>query len=212
MVGYSLAYNTLDNRKSPTNGFSAEYKQDIAGLGGDVNFIKTSEDARYYHAITNDVVGIARVQSGYLTPWGGQDVPLLNRFFGGPTLVRGFAPNGIGPRDLTPGSTMDKIGGTAFWGTSVEAQTAIPYLPSDFALKFAVFADAGSIWANGGIGSLPALSQSFTLGNSSVIRSSFGAGLIWGSPFGAIRVDYAMPITKAPYDVTQRMSFSAGGF
>jgi outer membrane protein insertion porin family len=177
-----------------------------------VNFIKTGEDARYYHAITGDVTGMARVQSGWLTPWGGEAVPLLNRYFGGPQLVRGFAPNGIGPRDLTPGSTMDNIGGTAFWGTSTEVQTAIPYLPSDFALKFAVFADAGSVWAAGGQGNLPSLSQSFAVGNASALRSSFGAGLIWGSPFGPIRVDYAMPVTKASYDVTQRLNFSAGGF
>jgi len=208
MAGYSLIYDTRDNRRSPTDGLYAEYKQDIAGLGGDVNFIKTGEDARYYHPITNDVTGMARVQSGYVTGWGGQDVPLLNRYFGGPTLVRGFAPNGIGPRDLTPGSTRDNIGGTAFWGTSAEAQTSIPYLPSDFALKFAVFADAGSVWG----GNVPALSQSFTVGSAGVMRSSVGAGLIWGSPFGPIRVDYAMPLTKTNYDVTQRMSFSAGGF
>jgi outer membrane protein insertion porin family len=209
MIGYSFAFDTRDNKRSPTEGLSAEYKQDIAGLGGDVNFIKTAEDARYYQPITSDVTGIGRVQSGWLTPWGGKDVPLLNRFFGGPTLVRGFAPNGIGPRDLTPGSTRDNIGGTAFWGTSAEAQASIPYLPSDFALKFAVFADAGSVW---GGGNGPALSQSFTVGSAGVMRSSVGAGLIWGSPFGPIRVDYAMPLTKTGYDVTQRMSFSAGGF
>src|SRR5262249_25669574 len=162
MVGDSLISDTRDRKRGPTEGLYAEYKQDVAGLGGDVNFIRTAEDARYYHAITSDVTGIARVQSGYLAPWGGQDVPLLNRFFGGPTLVRGFAPNGIGPRDLTPGSTRDNIGGTAFWGTSAETQSSIPYLPSDFALKFAVFADAGSVWG----GNVPSLSQSFTTGSA----------------------------------------------
>jgi outer membrane protein insertion porin family len=212
MVGYTLAYDTRDNKRNPTDGIYAELKQDVAGLGGDVNFIKTSEDARYYHAITSDITGMVREQAGLLTPWDGKDVPLLNRFFGGPQLVRGFAPNGIGPRDLTPGSTMDNIGGTAFWGTSTEAQAAVPYLPSDFNLKVAVFADAGTVFGTRGIGNLPTLSQSFAVGNANVIRSSFGAGLIWGSPFGPIRVDYAYPVTKAPYDVTQRMSFSAGGF
>jgi len=209
MVGYSVAYDTRDRKRSPTDGVYAEFKQDMAGLGGDVNFIKSGEDARYYHAITSDVTGMARAQSGYITGWGGKDVPLLNRYFGGPQLVRGFAPNGIGPRDLTPGSTRDNIGGTAFWGTSAEAQASIPYLPSDFALKFAVFADAGSVWGSRGV---PALSQSFMVGSAGVMRSSFGASLIWDSPFGPLRVDYAMPVTKTNYDVTQRMSFSAGGF
>ena len=208
MIGYTLGYDTLDDRKTPTSGVHAEFKQDVAGLGGDVNFVKSSEDVRAYQPIAGDIVGMVREQSGYVTGWGGQDVPLLNRFFGGPQLVRGFAPNGIGPRDLTAGTTMDNIGGTSFWGTNAEVQTAIPYLPSDFALKFAVFADAGSVWGGQG----PALSQSFVTGSAGTIRSSFGAGLIWGSPFGPIRVDYAMPVTKASYDVTQRLNFSAGGF
>ena len=212
MVGYTLAYDTLDSKKSPTEGVRAEFRQDLAGVGGDVNFLKTAEDVRAYHEIAGDVVGMARVQSGVLTPWGGQDVPLINRVFGGPQLVRGFAPNGFGPRDLTPGSTMDNIGGTLYWGTTAEAQSTIPYLPSDFGLKFAVFADAGSVRASGSQANIPALSQSFVLGNSSMIRSSFGAGLIWGSPFGPIRVDYAVPVTKKSYDVTQRLGFSAGGF
>src|SRR3974390_2993873 len=98
--------------------------------------------------------------------------------------------------------------GTAFWGTSAEVQTSIPYLPSDFALKFAVFADQGSVWGSQG----PALSQNFATGSAGTVRSSFGAGLIWGSPFGPIRVDYAMPVTQASFDKTQRLSFSAGGF
>jgi outer membrane protein insertion porin family len=208
MIGYTLGYDTLDDRRNPTDGIHAELKQDMAGLGGDVNFVKTSENVRAYQPIIGDIVGMARVQSGYVAGWGGQDVPLLNRFFGGPQIVRGFAPNGIGPRDLTPGSTMDNIGGTAFWGSTVEAQTAIPYLPSDFALKAAVFADVGSVWGGQG----PALSQSFVTGSAGTIRSSFGAGLIWGSPFGPIRVDYAMPVTQASYDKTQRLNFSAGGF
>jgi outer membrane protein insertion porin family len=36
--------------------------------------------------------------------------------------------------------------------------------------------------------------------------------LIWDSPFGALRVDYAYPVAKQSYDVTQRLNFSAGAF
>jgi outer membrane protein insertion porin family len=39
-----------------------------------------------------------------------------------------------------------------------------------------------------------------------------GAGLIWDSPFGPMRVDYAYPTSKAAFDVTQRLRFSAWGF
>src|SRR5205814_7210609 len=48
LLGYSLAYSTLDNNKSPTSGLYAEFRQDFAGVGGDVNFIRSTADARYY--------------------------------------------------------------------------------------------------------------------------------------------------------------------
>jgi outer membrane protein insertion porin family len=44
------------------------------------------------------------------------------------------------------------------------------------------------------------------------VRSSVGAGLTWASPFGALTVNYAVPLTKAPYDVVQPLGFSAGPF
>jgi outer membrane protein insertion porin family len=98
----------------------------------------------------------------------------------------------------------DNIGGTAFGGTSADAQTSIPYLPSDFALKFAVFADAGSVSG----GNILALRGGKRRRDALVGRRRPDLG----SPFGPIRVDYATPLTKTNYDVTQRMSFSAGGF
>jgi len=211
-IGYTRAYNTLDNPRNPTSGIRSEFRQDLAGLGGDVKFLRSTEDLRYYHEITNDVVGVARAQYGTISPWGGQPLPLMNSFFGGPDLVRGFAPNGIGPRDTTPGTTMDNVGGTRYWATSVEVQTPVPMLPPEFGLKVAAFSDAGSLWGFAGSGGSPSLSQSLQVSDSKTVRSSIGAGLIWDSPFGPMRVDYAFPMTKASTDVTQRFRFSAWGF
>jgi len=70
----------------------------------------------------------------------------------------------------------------------------------------------GSAWGFHGTGSTPALSQSLQVADTSTIRSSFGAGLIWDSPFGPIRADYAIPVSKTSYDLTQRFNFSAGRF
>jgi outer membrane protein insertion porin family len=75
-----------------------------------------------------------------------------------------------------------------------------------------VFADAGSLWGYRGQTSFPALSQSLNVADTRKVRSSVGATLIWDSPMGPLHVDYAMPLTKAPYDVTQRVYFGAGGF
>ena len=204
--GSTTTYSTLDNTKSPTSGIRSQLSQDLAGLGGDVKFLKTTEDVRYYKSLGSDLVGMVRAQGGYVAGWGGQQVPLMNNFFGGPTMVRGFAPNGFGPRDLTPGTTMDNVGGSAYWATTAELQSAIPGIPNEYGLRATAFVDAGSVFRYSGS------TAGLQVANKNVVRSSVGAGLTWASPFGALTVDYAVPLTKAAYDVVQPLRFSAGGF
>ncbi|WP_245283530.1 outer membrane protein assembly factor BamA [Bradyrhizobium sp. URHD0069] len=211
-VGDTITYSTLDNSKSPTDGIKSQLTQDLAGLGGDVKFLRTTEDLRYYHAINDDVVSLARAQGGYITGWGGQQVPLINSFFGGPTMVRGFAPNGFGPRDLTPGTNMDNVGGSMYWASTLELQSAIPGVPKEYGLKAAAFVDAGSVFSYGGPTTFPGSTQSLQIANSNIVRSSVGVGLIWDSPFGALGINYAAPLSKAAYDVVQPFSFTTGGF
>ena len=136
-VGTGVTYATLDNPRNPTNGVRVQSNNEFAGLGGAAKFARTTEDVRYYHRIFGDVVGMVRAQSGYATPWGGQQLPLLNGFFGGPQLVRGFAPNGFGPRDLTPGTTQDNVGGNIYWTTTTELQAPMPLVTADAHLKVA---------------------------------------------------------------------------
>ncbi len=211
-VGDTVSYNTLDNTRSPTSGVNSQLRQDLAGLGGDVRFLRTTEDVRYYHPINDDVVSLARAQGGYITGWGGRQVPLINSFFGGPTMVRGFAPNGFGPRDLTPGTTMDNIGGSMYWATTAELQSNIPGVPQEYGLKASAFVDAGSVFRYGGPTVFPGSAQSLQVANSNVVRSSAGVGLTWASPFGALTVNYAVPLSKAAYDVVKPLSFGAGPF
>ena len=44
-------------------------------------------------------------------------------------------------------------------------------------------------------------------GADSAIRAAAGVGLIWASPFGPLRVNYAHPFMKEDYDETQQFSF-----
>ena len=94
-VGYTLAYNTLDNVKNPTSGTYVSFKQDLAGVGGDVNFIRSTIDTRNYYELLPDIVGVLHLQGGHVAGYGGQDLRMLDHFFMGPTLVRGFEPSGI---------------------------------------------------------------------------------------------------------------------
>jgi outer membrane protein insertion porin family len=125
-------------------------------------------------------------------------------------MVRGFAPNGFGPRDLTPGTTMDNVGGSMYWATTAELQSGIPGVPDEYGLKASAFVDAGSVFRYTGPTTFGA--QSVQVANANVLRSSAGVGLTWASPFGALTVNYAVPLTKAAYDVVQPFNFSASPF
>ncbi|MBV9562410.1 MAG: outer membrane protein assembly factor BamA [Bradyrhizobium sp.] len=209
-VGDTISYNTLDNNKTPTSGINSQLRQDLAGLGGDVKFLRTTEDVRYYHELGGDLVGMVRAQGGYITGLGGAQVPLLNNFFGGPSMVRGFAPSGFGPRDLTPGTTMDNVGGSMYWATTAELQSPIPGVPQEYGLRASAFVDAGSVFGYKGPTTFG--TQVAQIANKNVLRSSTGVGLTWASPFGALTVNYAVPLTKAPYDVVQPLNFNASPF
>eukprot|EP01037_Dinobryon_pediforme_P011658 gene11658-biopygen7097 len=219
--GYTLAYNTLDDMKNPANGFYAEMKQDVAGLGGNSHFVKTTGQARYYHEIYDDFVGFVKVQGGNVFGYGNKDLRLVDNFNLGPELVRGFAPSGIGPRDISDSSntSTNSLGGTNYFGGTAEVQFPIFGMPRELGLKGALFADAGTLFGysgktNFGTGSCvssgsPTYTQAtcIDLGNTKkpVIRSSVGASLIWASPLGPIRFDYAFVLTKAQYDVQLRL-------
>src|SRR5690242_5428259 len=198
LVGYTVSYNTLDNNKVPTSGLFAELRQDFAGVGGDVDFIRTSAEVRKYYEVFSDVVSVLKLQAGHISAWGGNDLRMLDHFQMGPNLVRGFQPAGIGPRDLTNGTTNDALGGSIYWGASVEAQTPLYFLPKDVGIKVAAFADAGGLWGYKGPTSWNVTGETLQVGldSASMIRSSVGVGLLWDSPLGPLRFDLAYPITK----------------
>jgi outer membrane protein insertion porin family len=235
-VGYSLNYNTLDNNKNPTDGLLVDFRQDFAGVGGDVSYLKSTIDGKYYAPLVGDVVGLIHLQSGILNKVG-NELRMLDQFQMGPNLVRGFAPNGIGPRDINPYGTQDALGGTKYWGASLELQMPFWFLPKEVGLKGAVYADAGGLydykgpttWALTGEtttpqnsscrppvqasspgGPNPGTCTGLVYDNGNVVRSSVGVGLIWASPFGPLRFDYAVPLTKGQFDRVQQFKFGGG--
>jgi outer membrane protein insertion porin family len=225
LVGYTLSYNSLDSRKNPSQGFYGEIRQDLAGLGGDAKFIRSSVDARYYYPLYDDVVGFFRLQGGNITGYGDAKLRIIDNFNLGPGLVRGFAPGGLGPRDVTDTNNLrgGGLGGTNYFGGTVEAQFPILGLPKEIGLKGALFADAGTIFGYKGttdfssfVGSVSCPSTTFgqttciTVQDSHKIRSSVGASVLWASPLGPIRFDYAWVISKDRYDQTQAFRFSGG--
>jgi outer membrane protein insertion porin family len=207
-VGYALVYNTLDNNRNPTKGIHAEFRQDFAGVGGDVNFIRSTVDTRYYRELGGEFIGFFRLQGGHIASWGDEELRVLDHFYKGPDLVRGFKTSGIGPRDLNS-SNLDAIGGTAYFGGTLEVQFPLFGIPKDFGLKGAVFADAGSVFDYEGQTDFGA-AGTIDVADDDAIRSSVGASLLWASPLGPIRFDYAYVLSSGEYDKEQAFRFSGG--
>ncbi|WP_456686981.1 BamA/TamA family outer membrane protein, partial [Bradyrhizobium sp. P5_C11_2] len=219
--------------KNPTDGLLVDFRQDFAGVGGDVSYLKTVADGKYYAPLVSDIVGLVHLQGGILNKIGNNEIRMLDQFQMGPNLVRGFAPNGIGPRDLNPFGTQDALGGTKYWGASFELQMPFWFLPKEVGLKGAVYADAGGLFDYQGPTTWSVTNEMTTTRNSNctpstinppsagtctglvydngnAVRSSVGVGLIWQSPFGPLRFDYAVPLTKGKYDRTQEFRFGGG--
>ena len=244
-AGYGLIYNTLDNNKNPTSGLNFNFGQDFAGLGGDSYYIRSAFDVHSYYEPISDLVSILHLQAGNMIglqkcPTTGSCVSndgyvsMLNDFKMGPNLVRGFAPAGLGPRDITPGTSNDLVGGTMYWGASLEFDYPLYFLPEDSGFTGAVFMDSGSVWGYKAETSNPATGEingtfntqlrsltctgataggngcAMQVADDANMRLSAGASIIWNSPFGPLRFDFAYPILKNSYDRTQFFQFGGG--
>lgn len=205
-IAYTISYNTLDNTQNPTNGIQAVFEQEFAGIGGDVSFIKTDARISYYKELNanHEVIGLLRGRAGNITGLG-EDVRLLDNFFAGGDLVRGFENRGIGARDGS-GTGDDAIGGTNFFGVTAEVQFPFPILPRSLGIKAALFADAGSVF---GFDEQPGITP--IAGSTDFeLRSSVGLGFLWDSPLGPLRGDFAYVTSSESFDDEQFFRIGGG--
>ncbi len=201
-VGYSLAYNTLDDTKRPSEGIYATFSQQY--IGWDYNLLKTEAKARYFMPLLSDwnVIGSVKAQAGYITALDGGTVSPLEAFRSASSIVRGFQSGGIGPR---LNSSQELLGYTGYVAASAEIEFPIPILPETYGVRGAVWADAALIDGNG------ALTGAEVIDGGSIdqnFKSSVGASIIWDSPFGPLRGDFAHVLNKATDDKTQVFSLT----
>src|SRR5690606_36014997 len=83
-----------------TRGFDLQFSQDIAGLGGEVNYLRSEVEGGIYYGLPAGFRASFRGSAGYITGWAGDDVRINDRFFKGGSSFRGFDVAGIGPRQL----------------------------------------------------------------------------------------------------------------
>ena len=211
-IGTSLTYDARNHPRNPTRGFYLQGTTDFAGVGGDVQYVRVGAEARGYYPITEKLTFVGRVIGGHITGWGGDDPRLIDLFFKGGETIRGFDRAGFGPRDLNTG---DALGGSTYWAATAEVRFPIPLVPDDLGISGAVFADAGSLFGAGeGAKNAPQLCKPFNVKNvcladDETVRSSVGLSLLWNSPLGPLRLDYAHVLTKEFYDEEQAIRFGA---
>jgi outer membrane protein insertion porin family len=217
-VGYTVAYDTRNIPNSPTSGIFASFSQDLAGVGGDVNYIRSVADGRYYYPITNKITLVGRAQGGAIEGWGGKDLRLTDLFFKGGETIRGFERAGIGPRDACESPVTgeriancrrDSLGGSLFWATTAEVRFPFPLIPDNLGMQGAVFVDVGSLWDPSERALEAVAEEGSFISDTSDIRMSTGFSIIWQSPLGPLRADIAHALLKAEFDKTEIFRFGA---
>lgn len=98
ILGYTFGWDRRNDPITPTGGFDFRFSQDIAGVGGDVRYLRTDARSNYYKGLFPGVIASATVSGGYIRGWGGDPIQVNDRYFKGNFDFRGFDNAGIGPR------------------------------------------------------------------------------------------------------------------
>lgn len=193
-LGYTLSYDTRTTGVNPNAGVLVRLGQDFAGLGGNARSIKTTALMSAETRVWNDDVTLrATLEGGALTTFGA-DSRLNDRFFLTAAKMRGFAPAGVGPRDLTV-ANRDALGGNYFAVARFESEFPLG-LPEEFGFSGGAFFDVGSVWGldNTGGGAVD---------DDLYWRATAGVSLFWQTPIGPLRFNFSRPLQKENYDKGQ---------
>lgn len=214
-IGFTYQYDRRNSSAAPTRGYILTFTGDLAGLGGDAQYLKGTATGRVYRSFNNDeIVTYLEGEVGALASSSGGS-RITDRFFLGGSSFRGFQSGGFGPRDTddTGATDVDAALGGNYYAV-LRAQASFPLgLPEEVGLYGGVFANVGSLWGlnettfsdaarNGG--------TAYTIDDSAELRSAVGFSLFWDSPIGALRIDYAVPVTTVEGDDEERFRLSGG--
>lgn len=197
MISNTYRVDTRDSYIMPTKGYNYSLGVDYAGLGSDVDFIRTDVKGSYHIPFWDKWTFSVGGRAGAIIETG-SEIPLFDLYRAGGQTLRGFDLSGIGPRDAT---TKDALGGQYMLGNNLEVRFPLGKL-DESGVKGFVFSDGGIV-------------TEFKNDNPNVVddqtyRISVGAGIFWRSPLGPLRFEFGFPVVKAEDDETQVFSFSVG--
>ncbi len=202
MLSAAVRYDTRNHPRNPNKGIYVEVGTDFAGVGGDAQFVRLTGEVRGYYPLYEGITLVGRVTSGHIEGWGGDEPRLLDLYYRGGETIRGFERSGLGPRDPRTG---DSLGATTYAAATTEVRFPIPIVPTELGISGAVFADAGTVF--GATDSAESIVSG--LQDDASLRASVGASILWNSPLGPLRFDYAVPVVKEDYDKEQNFRFGA---
>jgi len=226
---YSLVREGANDLFRPTGGstvrLGVRYASTLIGSDKSQQFTRGTGDFTWYHNLGRGATIVTHVRGGLV--FGGSTNPTLSGFIppqerlyaGGPTTVRGFRQNELGPAVYIVNSFVEKTengqlyyradsaaryerlvptGGNALYVANLEVQVPSPFAPR--LLQLAMFTDAGRLWNREGSSQLKTANES-----NATIKITPGVGVRIVSPFGAIRVDlgynpYQLPAGSAYYN------------
>ena len=207
LVGYSWRLDRRNDPINPTRGFYTDFSQDLAGVGGDVKYLRTETSGGWYYGFNKTFIFSATASAGYIEGWSGDIIRVNDRFYKGGNSFRGFETAGIGPRDTNFGRG-DALGGKAYAIGSAEL-TVPTFLPEQYGIKAALFSDFGTL------GVLDSKDKRTATGATDPnirdnlgLRASAGLSIFWKSPMGPIRFDFSQVLAKEDYDKTETFRFS----
>ncbi len=203
-VGYSFRYDTRTDGIDPTRGVLLTFGQDFAGVGGDVNYVRTTALASYRQQLRNeDYVLRATVEGGNLTMLGSEDSRITDRFFLSSSQLRGFKYRGVGPRDLgAPGD--DALGGLNYVAARLEFGFPIGAL-DELGISGGLFLDTGSVW---GLDNTNGADGPGSVDDSFHLRSAVGLSLFWDTALGPLTFNFSEPVMSEDYDKPSRFDIS----
>jgi outer membrane protein insertion porin family len=189
-ISPSIIRDSRNNFLDPSRGSRTSLVVNFAGLGGDNKFVKGVLDSQWFFPVTERTVLAIRGRYGHATGYGGEEVPLYERFYvGGIHTIRGLDFGEGGPRD----DTGEVIGGLNM--VILNTDFVFPLIPS-INLKGVVFSDVGSAYDN----------------KFEELRYTAGAGVRWISPVGPIRIEWGYNIDPKPDEAGSRVEFALGTF
>jgi outer membrane protein insertion porin family len=208
-AGFTYVYDDKDDPLEPKNGVDLMWSFDIAGLGGDKEYIRTEISGDWFKRLWyDDLILNVSASAGYIIAYGADQLSANDRFFKGGATFRGFETSGIGPRELSVFGTPPSVGGEAYAIGTVELRFP-NFLPDELGIKTAVFTDVGTVGLVADkpvCGPIPAS----CIVDNMAIRASAGLSVYWNSPFGPVRLDFSQVLNKEDYDQTESFRFSAG--